>query len=260
MPRINIEDSIHADQGYQQLVEKFGRFQAIGMLYFAWREAQKFWVKGRLAIPLETWKSRGLVPELIDFGLAEITTGGVYMKGSEQQFSWLDQRSDAGKRSGEVRKLKSNIKDKSPTVVERSLNGRQREGNGSEPLTLTLSQSLTLKEKEEGKSKAVEPSAATPPKANLIISVYCEAYKKRYGANPTITRKDSGQLANLLKSVGQDRLSQMLQVYLQMDDPWFKTRTHDVSTFIGSLSKIGVALQTGKAPGEKKIDWSKFEE
>ena len=97
---------------------------------------------------------------------------------------------------------------------------------------------------------ALAKARAAP--ANLV-PVYCDAFKKRYGSSPTITKRDAGQLQGLVKSLGFEKASYLIQVYLQIDDPWFKKKYHDLRTFFGNLNQISVALASGKSPAV--LDW-----
>ena len=49
-----------------------------------------------------------------------------------------------------------------------------------------------------------------------------------------------------------DRACDLIQVYLQMDDPWFVTKCHDFTTFVSNIQKVSLALDTGEAPGKPK--------
>ena len=136
MARINIEDSLFKEKAFEKLVIKLGgRRQALGALVELWMVAQKFYlttVNDRM-IPLNEWTREELCDELIECGFAEHRDNGIYVRGSEKQFSWLVQRSDAGKSSARIKAEK-----KSTTV-----NDRPTTVNGSQPLTLTPTLTLT---------------------------------------------------------------------------------------------------------------------
>lgn len=83
-------------------------------------------------------------------------------------------------------------------------------------------------------------------KANLVIASYCDSFKRKYSANPTLDPKDIGQLQRLCKVYGADKLSAMAQVYVQMKDPFFEKRKHDLGTFVSNINKVGLATQTGE--------------
>lgn len=140
MARINIEDSLFTDPRYIKLVIKTGdQYKALGLLFAAFQLAQKHWLRHK-KIPKENWISD--FNDLLDCGLAEILDcGSVYIKGSKEQFGWLEQRSEAGKKT----KIVENYVDKKTKNIERPLttvDGTTTEANETEPLTLSLTHSL----------------------------------------------------------------------------------------------------------------------
>lgn len=78
-----------------------------------------------------------------------------------------------------------------------------------------------------------------------VIAIYCAAYDSRYQARPEIDGKTIGLVKSLLKTHSPEKLSDLIKAYLQMDDPWFKTKNHDFPTFRENLTKISTAMQTG---------------
>lgn len=103
MPRINIEDSLFKDIRYMNLCIKLGNAdQALGVMVRAFALAQKWCLTPDRKIPLTEWKNQGLPDAIFHVGLAEIHDGKVYVSGSEEQFKWLKQRSNAGKIGGRV--------------------------------------------------------------------------------------------------------------------------------------------------------------
>lgn len=100
MARVNIEDSIFTDYRFMNLVLKLGNPDtALGALARAWRLAQDYYLRedtGR-KIPLSDWKQQGMNDALIEVNLARVEDDHVYVSGSETQFAWLAQKSDAGK-------------------------------------------------------------------------------------------------------------------------------------------------------------------
>lgn len=151
MARINIEASIYSDFRFVALKDKIGdHYKALGLLVSAWALAQKHFLSEESSrfIPFNEWK---LSPfhVLIDVGLAVENEKGVYVCGSNDQFSWLIQRKNAGKLGGRPKK-------KGPALF------RLTDESGSNPLTLTL----------------------TPPPSPLIRRNTCEEFEK--GFNPEI--------------------------------------------------------------------------
>ena len=143
MARINVEDDLFTDPRFLELVTLLkNRAEALGSLIFAWRVAQKNYKDGGL-ISKEDWKKQKLNSKIIEVGLAVETENGIYLCGSNDQFAWLNQKSNAGKKSGESRR--KNPQPRGPykkTKISTDVNGIERtstESNGAEPL---LSSSL----------------------------------------------------------------------------------------------------------------------
>ena len=101
MARINIEDSIFKDTRFFDLSLKLGsKRTALGALVEAFILAQQYFLKSSdHLIPLEKWKEQKISDELIEVGLAEMVDDGIYVKGSKEQFGWLKQKSEAGKKN-----------------------------------------------------------------------------------------------------------------------------------------------------------------
>jgi hypothetical protein len=104
MARINIEDSLYKEQAFIDLVVATGSIEvALGALVRAWTVAQKYWVPDRKRIPRDVWDRERLRQAIIDSGLADENADGIYMRESDEQFSWLFQRSEAGKKPKRAR-------------------------------------------------------------------------------------------------------------------------------------------------------------
>lgn len=98
MKRINIDKWLLSDSGFLQLSRQLGFRMAIGLWVDASIVAQDFFLKSEHhLIPLSAWDDAKLGPELIDVGLAFTRTEGVELKKLHDSFSWLSQKSGAGK-------------------------------------------------------------------------------------------------------------------------------------------------------------------
>lgn len=264
MARINIEDAIYKDMRFMQLVQKTGSVDAaLGGLVRAWSLAQAHFLtldNDRL-IPLFEWKRQMIPDAVIEVGLAERREKGIYVCGAETQFAWLIQKQEAGKKSGEIRKKNTT------TVVSqevlKQLNGRSTDVNecstyvhGPEPLTLTLTHSLTLKEKE---LKANSRKKREPPPEGIsrFIATYAKAWNDRYKSRPDLRGKVQGQIKTFLRDMPLNRSCELIQVYCQMDDPWFVKKCHDFTTFLENIGKVNIAYDTGRQvpTGETKTDY-----
>lgn len=107
MARINIEDTLFKDSRFLELVHKFGRHAALGMVIETFIVAQEFYLnmETKRMIPAKEWKKRKLCNDVIESGLAELREGNlVYIFGSEEHFAWLLQCQEAGQKSAQKRK------------------------------------------------------------------------------------------------------------------------------------------------------------
>lgn len=93
----------------------------------------------------------------------------------------------------------------------------------------------------------------------IVISCYAMAFKERYKVRPDISGKTQGLIKNLLRDVQVGRLCDLVQAYLQMEDPWFKTKCHDFVTFYENIGKVGIALDKGVSDPTKK-GWMEIHE
>lgn len=101
MPRINVEESIYSDPRFQDFCIAVGnKYLAIGYMVGAWTLAQRYWCPGRLAIPENEFKASGLPDALIQCRLAESSSDGIRIKGSEDHFAWWFKRQEAGRLGG----------------------------------------------------------------------------------------------------------------------------------------------------------------
>lgn len=145
MARINIEDSLYKEKRFEKLMFKLGgRRAALGALVEAYVLAQKHYLneKNDGLIPFEEWEREEIAPEILECGLAERRDKGIYIKGSETQFCWLKQKSNSGKVMSQ-KKLESLAKNRSkrwPKKIRTDQNGIRTDVNGSEALSLSLSQ------------------------------------------------------------------------------------------------------------------------
>jgi len=84
----------------------------------------------------------------------------------------------------------------------------------------------------------------------LFIARYVKAYQARYGAKarPDLRGKTQGQIRDFLDEVPLERACLLIETYCAMNDQWFITKAHDFGTFIANVGKVGLRLDTGRAP------------
>lgn len=108
MARINIEDSIHTDRRFFDLIIKLKDIdKAYGILVRMWIVAQKWYLTPEKMIPADEWKKQLIDDVVFETGWAERVGDFVRICGADKQFAWLDQRVDAGRRGGLTRRGKS---------------------------------------------------------------------------------------------------------------------------------------------------------
>ena len=180
MARLNIEEDLHKDNRFINLIIKLGcRRKALGALVEAWMLDQKYYLttaNDRL-IPLNEWERQNIENAIIDVGLAYKRDGGIQMAGADKQFKWLLQRQNAGAAS----KLK-----KKGTTVKRPLAAVQRTETSS---LSSLSSSLSsLTPNSENVSPSAHSSGELPTLAR-IWNENCGTLPKVKACSSQRTRK-----------------------------------------------------------------------
>ena len=116
--------------------------------------------------------------------------------------------------------------------------------------------------REEGKNntrgeRAAEPHAQDalipdlvdkqPAPTQVFISAYIAAFQRRYpGGRPDLTGKAQGQIKTFLRDTPIERACELIRQYCAMTDRWFLTKGHDFETFRQNVTKVGLALDTGR--------------
>lgn len=243
MARINIEDSVFKDGRFIDLCIDLGDKQkALGCLVWAFIIAQKYYLdesNDRL-IPLNEWQRQSCENKLIDFGLAEIREKGVYVCGSENQFNWLIQRSEAGKKGGGSNRIK---RQKKATVDQRSLTVEQ-------PLTLTpsLTPSLSLNSYSSNNLKNSKKEKIPTDKSGgaKVWERYREKFLNRYGVEPMRNAKVNAQCKQLYERLGEGGLG-AIDFYLTHNDSWYLKNQHDLGSLLAKAESIFTQWQRGHA-------------
>lgn len=101
---------------------------ALGKIVYAFIQAQKYYLnkENDRLIPLEVWDKLGISNDLLDVGLAEKKATGYYIVGSKDQFNWLIQRQEAGKKGGRPKRNKGQME-------KATVNGTKPTESGSNP-------------------------------------------------------------------------------------------------------------------------------
>lgn len=118
---------------------------------------------------------------------------------------------------------------------------------GLDEFIRTINRELKSAEpKTQGELLPVEDTEGK--KVSRLIAVYCSAYKKRYGekARPDVGGKSIGVLKRVLRGYSEEQVATLLQVYLQLEEEWFRTKYYDLVTFETSLQRVLHAATTGQ--------------
>jgi hypothetical protein len=238
--RLNIEDSLFREDGFLSLVELTGnKYIAIGMLVSAFSLAQKYWISHGY-IPKDEWTES--LEAVVSVRLAVASDNGVYVKGSKEQFSWLQQKHDAGKKGGlskSDKKLnalannRKNIKAK----LKQNQSENESDRNALKPLTLTLTPSLSPSLSQNSNSDSNNSCNEVQNKNKIskeetaqnvkIREAFFDAYRLRYGIDPNYNYKLNIQISQLRKDVGFETALELVRFYLKHNDSWYLKNTHE---------------------------------
>jgi general stress protein YciG len=175
--RINVEDTIYKDPRFIRLATKLDGDidKAIGCLVRAWSLAQQWYLKPSQLIPLSEWESQQINSAIIDVGLAERVDGFIRMKGADEQFAWLKQRSDAGRRGG--------LKSQANRDNDRQATESGRQASSSSSISFSNSDSISKKTT----TKSSDDDAL--PKLALIWNQHRGGLPEVKASNPARDRK-----------------------------------------------------------------------
>ncbi len=93
-------------------------------------------------------------------------------------------------------------------------------------------------------------------KTSELIAAYVTAFEKKFSCRPDLTGRTIGQIKNFMRSVPLARAVNLIEVFFQIDDKWFKTKGYDWQCFENNLAKVGIALDTGQISGQ--TDWNQI--
>lgn len=96
--------------------------------------------------------------------------------------------------------------------------------------------------------------------AKEFIKKYCELHKARYktSVSPPIDGRSVGIALQLIKTAGFSKAVDLLQAYLQLNDPWFVKQCHPLWILAKDLNRIWVALDRGIESPDNEDGWDRF--
>lgn len=249
LARINIEDSLYQDHRFIKLCTQIGIDAALGAMVRVWTIAQKFYLKDDRKIPRDEWEKHGLRNEVLAVGLAEDKKGRIKVRGADEQFKWLIQRVESGKKGGLAK-------------AKRSLAGAKREDPGPKPLTLPLPLSPSLPLSQNSSSDSISSSnteefntstsasAPVPPKVSdlnrFIWESYADAYKRRYNKDPVRNAKVNGQVKQLGQRLGKDAV-EVVRFFLTHNDGFYLKKVHQIGLCLQDAESLHTQWVRGRA-------------
>lgn len=250
MARISVDlDQIYTDIRFQNLSDVIGsKTEAVGLLISLWRTAQSFWFKNEL-VPFHVWDCFEHKDLLLKFGYADKRNEGVYIRGSKENFQWYFDKKpafDARNKLGGLSRSSTAIRDKKGRMMPAS--------DQPDPAPIPISISIPISNKEIRKKEEGIGFPAKAVNTASFIGAYVNAYKKRYGTAPEINGFAAGTAKRIVRDLGIQKACELVQVYLQVEDVWFKKMHYDLFTFEKSLNKISLALNTGQQPSDLAVN------
>jgi len=220
MSRLNIEERLFKDDRWGKLVIKIGDMQyALGVISYAWMVAQENWLKfNKQGIPKSIWIKKHCRQEIIEAEMAEDRGDYIYMKGSSEQFRWLEQRQLAGVRGGIASgKSKREIIEE---TAKRSLSGSKR----CKP-SFSFSNKKCILDKSN--IHVLKPERAAKAGGNQVqiqkgeaFRLFCIAYKKKFARSYTKTRLDYSALKT--EPIPELFSDDVLEKYFDIIDPFIE--------------------------------------
>jgi hypothetical protein len=171
-------------------------------------------------------------------GLGEKKGELIRIKGTFGRIEWLTTCRDNGKKGGRPRKENNPVVNLGVSIPLTEIEPR------SNPSTST---STSLK-KEKNETLRGDESFTSSDKVKKFIGAYVKAYELKFKVRPDLKdRKLTGQLKNFAKGYGDiERACLLIQVFFQMEDKWFETKTYDFTTFLANTQKVALALDKGE--------------
>lgn len=100
---------------------------------------------------------------------------------------------------------------------------------------------------------AQPPKKATPkPQSAETWRAYAQAYEARYGVQPVRNASVNGQLANLVKRLGQDEAPLVAAFYLSHNHTFYVSAGHSVGALLKDAEKLRTEWATGRKTTQAK--------
>ena len=109
----------------------------------------------------------------------------------------------------------------------------------SQPADSAASKAVTVKPKSPK-----QPAPTTP-----VWNAYVSAYQQRYGVEPIRGARVNSQLSTLVKTVGQDKATQLASYYLTHNKPIYANSRHSIDWLLRDCAALHTDMMTGTQSG-----------
>jgi uncharacterized protein YneR len=93
-----------------------------------------------------------------------------------------------------------------------------------------------------------KPTAQDSEQNKLIKTAYVNAYRLRYGVEPsTNSAQFNSQVANLRKKIGAEDAVKVVEFYLTHNDHWYVKKTHSFNLCLADADTLRTQMLRGKA-------------
>ena len=194
----------------------------------------------------------GLAQEVIDCGLAERTETGVRICGQDEQFAWLRQCSESGKKGG-LAKAAIGLAGAKPMSSDRLA--------GAKPPSPSPSPSSDSSSDSQNKyvpggsltQPALVPETA-PPDRDLNRKTWEEyrtAFVARYGYEPVRNAVVNSQISALGKRLGRDAPA-VAKFYIAHNKSFYVSKQHTVGCLLADAEGLYIQWKRGRAVTENE--------
>jgi hypothetical protein len=159
MPRINVEEVFFTDPRLTKMALKMSSFpMAVGCCVLAWRQAQTYWRVNKKGLPLPVFNQLEGAAVMLEVGLAFLTSCGefVYFAGSKEQFDWLKEREEAGRRGG----ISKSANGRAPVMEITEENFKQNVANASKRKQTLPSSSYSSSDSKKEEDHVTSPNGS----------------------------------------------------------------------------------------------------
>lgn len=271
MARINIEPKLFERGEWMTLLIKTGDPDtALGALTRVFLVAQRFWFPDKKKIPKDVWEKEALNNAVIEAGLATKSDDGIYVHGSKDQFAWLFEASEKGKKGGRVsaenRKKKAKKTKKTASTgqpqVEQGLSTGEAEVNlGEASSSLLFTPPLSSSSGSKAFARVIEnddppPKVLVSPEGPTATAITWRAYKAAYESRwknaPPWNAKTAGQLKHFIARVPAEDAPEVARFYLTHNDRYYVKALHPVGLLLRDAEKLFTEWKTNRKVTDKE--------